>query len=910
MMRCALREHVSCHLKIVYDPPSEADRQKVDAVFQVLYDFLVLRLEHKPRDEQGSKRILAWRRLKSFFAGPLTTLEIRHFCPPGCHATPESAMASLCQDWGTLFIDHPPPVIAINKWGKIAPPMLWFAAFTSIHRFVADILGRIVSRTYEQQQVEFEEDDLTGQDTQRAFLRQEAVRMKKVQAMVTAKDAPQKLMATAITVKTSLNILGAGFEASRWSAGVTTSLLDFIHESKSPPMHTITFCCQVLQDEGNPFWMPLLGWETWHEQLYITASVPQWTLIGELFSRFVVLLRQWPWKLGNLLGDEYTRALKDDLADELLDACVHMDPFTKGYRQPLRTRDDVLREDNIQFLGDVFSQVPVSNCISELSFAASHVRRSTSHGNEAAPSTIASNHVLTMAKSKLDSTVSLQRKVSTIPPPPATKQPRCAYRNFVKGARSAGTPLAEAARQWKGMTPAQRAEYNVDNVVVSSLPPPEAPPVQPVTPPWPGCGDAFYPISAECLSDFPAQVSALSAEWKRRISPTVLVPAQKFDAPIVETCEECWGRRRCCDEMKEDVKAKMTILKKRLHRWSAITRSATTCDRVWSTLPLLYIGWHPDNGGAGAAAAAPLGKAALMICKKVRSQVFCVQTCPPPMPGDVIRFAPTKDSLKGFVDFASLWQVEDDVGAVALRISYKVVGLVAFEVLSVTSMADAEAAFAKERAQETAASRLSTLVKDFDKTLPVRVARHAGCGKRKATVAEHSPLAVPAPGEEQDHLGMLDVDIAGEADAELAMENEDLEAYAGMPADDVDGMADGLAAWDAVARHDPAEVFGVGAESDRSDGEEEPRLPILDNGQVRNPENLAEIWGRLSITKEGTPQECVAAYCRRHGCSIMKRTRTAPSTQQFLRWFALGQNLPPGRAAALQDRHKRLLMDA
>ena len=154
---------------------------------------------------------------------------------------------------------------------------------------------------------------------------------------------------------------------------------------------------------------------------------------------------------------------------------------------------------------------------------------------------------------------------------------------------------------------------------------------------------------------------------------------------------------------------------------------------------------------------------------------------------------------------------------------------------------------------------------------------------------------------------MLDVEVADEADVELDMENEDLEVYAGMPADDVDGMADGLAA----ARHDPAEV--TGAESDRSDGEEEPMpcVPILDDaGQVRNPLNPAEIWGRLSLTKEGTPQECVSAYCRRHGCAIMKRTAVAPSMQQFLRWFALGQNLPPGRAAALQDRHKRLFMDA
>ena len=215
-------------------------------------------------------------------------------------------------------------------------------------------------------------------------------------------------------------------------------------------MHTITFCCQVLQDEGNPFWMPLVGWEAWSEQLYITASVPLWTLMGELFSRFGVPLQKWPWRLGNFLGDECAHVQKADLVDELIDACVHMDPFTKGYRQQLGTGEDVLSEDNMQFLSDLFSQVPVSSCISELSFSASHARRSTAHGMEATPSTLASNHVLALAKNKLDSAVSLQRKVSTMFPLPAKRQAKCAYRNFIKHARSAGMPLAEAAQQWMG----------------------------------------------------------------------------------------------------------------------------------------------------------------------------------------------------------------------------------------------------------------------------------------------------------------------------------------------------------------------------------------------------------------------------------------------------------------------------
>ena len=91
-------------------------------------------------------------------------------------------------------------------------------------------------------------------------------------------------------------------------------------------------------------------------------------------------------------------------------------------------------------------------------------------------------------------------------------------------------------------------------------------------------------------------------------------------------------------------------------------------------------------------------------------------------------------------------------------------------------------------------------------------------------------------------------------------------------------------------------------------GDEEGQLPVLDDkGQAHNPKKYPEIWGRISIVKEGMPGEAMSVYCRRHGCTIVTRARGAIPAPITLRWFLAGQELPAGRAAALQNRHKVLL---
>eukprot|EP00969_Alexandrium_andersonii_P294579 13020328-Alexandrium_andersonii.AAC.1 len=50
----------------------------------------------------------------------------------------------------------------------------------------------------------------------------------------------------------------------------------------------------------------------------------------------------------------------------------------------------------------------------------------------------------------------------------------------------------------------------------------------------------------------------------------------------------------------------------------------------------------------------------------------------------------------------------------------------------------------------------------------------------------------------------------------------------------------------------------------------------------------------------------ISIYCRRHGCSILRRVKHPPATDVILRWFLAGQSVPRGRPSALQARHEEL----
>jgi hypothetical protein len=224
----------------------------------------------------------AWARLKGFLAGPLHSQAIVHYCPAGCHKSKEEALDQLVDDIAALFFDHPPPVPAWNKWSKLVPPLLWFATFAGLHGILPAVLTSL-TECLDVESLQFDEDDLVGLDSQRAFLQQQTARLRKTTRFMAAEPTVDKLMASTLVLSlVERNIMAKCFKASRRFENGPGALL-LVHRSCSPVTAVLRALCSRLQSEGAECWSPFIGDRAWSEPLYISASTPVWEMIGQLF---------------------------------------------------------------------------------------------------------------------------------------------------------------------------------------------------------------------------------------------------------------------------------------------------------------------------------------------------------------------------------------------------------------------------------------------------------------------------------------------------------------------------------------------------------------------------------------------------------------------------------------------------
>ena len=402
---------------------------------------------------------------------------------------------------------------------------------------------------------------LVGLNSDMAFKAQENARFAKTKLFLMGQCTPDKLMATAATLLPMTRLMNTCFKSSRRFEAAAPAMVTFCGP-EAPAWSVMGDFCTYLDNDQHSHWWPFLQQRAWTMELYVLAAIPMWMELGELFNRFIVPFQGWPLLLAALVSPTSTYRQKHETAQELLRACPHSDAFTKRYKEGLVfrrddgregpvTAADVLSEKNVTFTKDLFDMMPISNIISESSFAASHVRRSTAHGNQPCSATLASNHVLATAKTDLD--LDLQQRKRQAPvrrvEPGVLRTPWEAYLRTHRKDHD----LRTLSNLWAQLSPEEKAAYKPcrqgggggDVVAPQALPHLAAPQ------PWPGCGDDFYPIKAEFLEEVARQVPVFSRAWAARIGNTALTPAPtEIDAKVKHTCEELYGRGRCYLTMK------------------------------------------------------------------------------------------------------------------------------------------------------------------------------------------------------------------------------------------------------------------------------------------------------------------------------------------------------------------------
>ena len=405
MMRKQLRRLISDTLRIVFSEPSqEATRQ----VAKVLTFVMQLIGHDGVQVKTQQKRLGACRRLRQFLAGPVRESQlITHFCPLGCHASRETAVKQFYDDIVEVFLAHPPAPPAFNKWTKLFPPVAWFASFCCLHFILPGCLANI-SDLLREEEIEMNiVEHVEGLNDDVSFRRQEQVRFRKTSNFLNAAVTPDKLVGIAITLEVAVKLLGHFFDgASRYNPSDAHSVLPLL-KSSSPGRVAARSCLSLLQEPQHANWDALVGSNRpWSESLYIVASAPLWVMVGQIWRRFDRPFHMWPWRLAQFVNDEVSEGDRQLLATELYraDDC-DMDPFTTWIRSKFLTSGAFLADDNLRFLRLLFESTPASNIHSENRFSRCRSQIVSAHGNPALPSTLAAAHMLSEAKTILDTTV-------------------------------------------------------------------------------------------------------------------------------------------------------------------------------------------------------------------------------------------------------------------------------------------------------------------------------------------------------------------------------------------------------------------------------------------------------------------------------------------------------------------------
>ena len=167
-------------------------------------------------------------------------------------------------------MNHPPPVIATNKWTKMWPPVVWVACFLAIPGVVAGAVAALC-RAQDQAVFDINEEDVIGIDDSKSFIRQDQVRFRKVHAFLSAHGMREKMMALTLAIKHQLHLMGSLFSAfSRFAKRDSAtsqaikdrqSIILLMCSSTSPARATILRCVQALRTPSDPFLVAPRRWD-------------------------------------------------------------------------------------------------------------------------------------------------------------------------------------------------------------------------------------------------------------------------------------------------------------------------------------------------------------------------------------------------------------------------------------------------------------------------------------------------------------------------------------------------------------------------------------------------------------------------------------------------------------------------
>ena len=323
--------------------------------------------------------------------------KIRHKCR-GCCASRDEALAKTIAAY-TAPLKRRLHTPAINRWGTVAPVVVTLLSLLSFHGIIAQaelrLIGKDPSNFAPEESDADDEADLAahrvGQDqTMRSQRLQARRRLKRAREWLVDPVTQQCLMIWACVGQQAMRVHFHLFA----SGSINQSSVD--NETDEPKKPALFQLCgmresralEVIGILSRSFfaWAPAAAaiWglaESFHGPMShwshdmcrrVTTTVNR--VIGNLWRRFYVRLRSWPWRLVRYCDDQLPYEDRVRIAEEFLAApwCCLDAYFGRRFRAMVRTTADMFLEPVVAFVKECFMRCLASTTHVENQFA--HIR--------------------------------------------------------------------------------------------------------------------------------------------------------------------------------------------------------------------------------------------------------------------------------------------------------------------------------------------------------------------------------------------------------------------------------------------------------------------------------------------------------------------------------------------------------
>lgn len=322
--------------------------------------------------------------LKVMFSGDIRRARILHHCAGATCCTDRAHSVHRATSAFMAPLNRRLPIPSLNRWLTLQPLICVFLVIMRLHNILARAEAQVVGTVVRAPSAPVEQDpDIQAEHPEDEYRNQQRRRKARMQSFLSHSETVPKLT---IWVSLARGVMDLHFVLFKRGALVgrhatdESALFQLCHKPGNPVATAICdlSTCFIAGSAGAAIWkmaVTLMGDPSfWNARLLQLAVTSRNCLLGNLWRRFVVRLRSWPWRLAYIVDTTVPMALRRRRAEAFMSSsdCCLDESFSLRLRRLIASTDELFHPTFQQWLATVFQQGLASTTYIENGFA--HMR--------------------------------------------------------------------------------------------------------------------------------------------------------------------------------------------------------------------------------------------------------------------------------------------------------------------------------------------------------------------------------------------------------------------------------------------------------------------------------------------------------------------------------------------------------